>query len=112
MLTNSRIPSSDNSLPKPERPMPPKGSLGSEATKLFIAILPDSINSVAIYSPFTKSFVNIAPANPYRLSLAILMASLSSCASIKVITGPNSSSWLAFFSLLELKYYKFQCLFV
>src|SRR5207248_1511354 len=91
ILVNSRIPSTANSRPKPEDFIPPKGRRGSDETKVFTQQVPASIRC-AIFSPRATSRVKTAAPNPNGESLAILIASSSSLASIKANTGPKISS--------------------
>lgn len=65
VLTNSSIPSTDNSLPYPESFIPPNGRRGSDITIELIATKPESILLAAISAAALRPLVKSAAPRPY-----------------------------------------------
>ncbi len=63
-FTNSNIPKSAHSLPKPEFFTPPKGKDGSDRTKSFTKHMPASMSSTAMRSPWWNFWVKIQVTRP------------------------------------------------
>ena len=85
------MPYLDNSLPNPLCLIPPKGTLGSEATILFTVTIPHS-NSLDNFCALFKSRVQMLPPSPKSELFAACIASASSATTIIGATGPKVSS--------------------